>query len=165
MSTINAGFTNNSPQAVDNSYGALSVGRTTPYSSLAAAVAAINIATRFRGKTVGIDLGDGSGLVEYWWRVGTADNQLVQKISGEQSIDFVVGDGGLYTPAAGSVTLTNPNLINCVILSLGGDAGGIPPIARSGFQSYGYNITSGVITLTNTKFSNGSWYTVKFRQL
>lgn len=165
MSTINQGFLNNSPQAVDNSYGGLVAGKTTPFVSAAAACAAINAAFRHRGKTVIIDPGDGTGAYEWWWRVGTADANLTLKILSEQTIEFVIGDGGLFTPANGATTYANPNLVNCLILGFGGDQGGIPQVARSGFQSYSYNITSGVITMINTKFSINSWYKINFRQL
>lgn len=169
MSIINVGFDNNSPQSIDRSYGKLTAGVTTPYVSVAEANAAINSAYRYRGKTIVIDLGDGSGAVEYWWRVGTGNAQLVPKILGEQPIEFVIGDGGANTPADQSTTYpggTNPGtLINCKILGVGGDSGVIPSIARIGYQSYQYNATSGIITLVNTVFSLGAWYYIKYRQL
>lgn len=165
MSQINVGFDNNSPQAIDRSYGALSVGSTIPYVSAAAAVAAINSAFRYRGKTVLIDPGDGSGAYEYWWRVGIADAQLIPKILYEQTLDFIIGDGGLYTPADQSVGLVNPSLVNCLILGITGDQGAIPLIVRSGYQYASYNKTSGTITLTNTLFSLGAWWSIKYRQL
>lgn len=169
MSQINVGFDNNSPQAIERTYGALAAARTVPYGSIAAANAAVNAAFRFRGKTVLID--DGTGATEYWWRVGTADNQLVPKILYEQMIEFVIGDSGVYTPADQSTaypSVAQPNpgtLINCVILNVGGDGGGVPSIPRAGYQSYQYNKASGIITLVNTVFSLNSWYWFKYRQL
>lgn len=170
MSQINAGFDNNSPQSIEKAYGALSAGRTVPYASVAAAIAGINQAYRYRGKTVMID-----DIVnppsEYWWRMGTTDQQLVPKILHEQVLEFIIGDTQVTTPADQASAWPNiaqPNpgtLINCVILGVGGDGGGVPSLARTGYQSYQYNKASGIITLVNTVFSLNSWYWIKFRQL
>lgn len=164
MAIVNVGFDNNSPQAIDRSYGALSAGRTTPYTSVAAANTAIISAYRHRGKTVLIDTGTGAN--EYWWRVDTQDASLVPKNMGEVAWDFVVGDGGQYTPLNGTnVTLANPNLVNCLILGFEVEGAGIPMFVRTG-QVYGtYNPTTGVITLSNTNFATDSWYKIKYRQL
>lgn len=167
MAQENVGFDFVCPQAADRSYGALVAGQNVPYTSVANALTAVTF--RYRGKTVLIDPGDGSGAYEYWWRVGIGNNQLVPKILYEQRIDFFIGDGGANTPGPGSTTYpggTNPGtLINCLILGFGGDQGEIPPVARTGFQSYQYNPTSGLITLVNTKFSTNAWFYIKFRQL
>lgn len=169
MSQINSGFDVFTPQAPDRSYGALVAAQNVPYVSAAAAIAAIPGAFRYRGKTVIIDPGDGTGAYEWWWRVGIGDAQLVPKIQYEQRLDFVIGDGGANTPADGTVTYpggSNPGtLVNCLILGVGGDQGEVSVIARSGLQSYQYNKTSGLITLVNTTFSLPSWWYIKFRQL
>lgn len=170
MGQINAGFDNNSPQSIERAYGALSAGRTVPYASVPAAIAAVQQAFRYRGKTVMID-DTINPPSEWWWRMGTTDQQLVPKILTEQMLEFVIGDTQFYTPADGATAYPNvlqPNngfLINCVILGVGGDGGGIPSIARTGYQSYQYSKTSGIITLVNTMFSLNSWYWIKFRQL
>lgn len=163
MSQINTGFDNFSPQAIDRSYGTLTAGSNTPYASPVAACAAVNAAFRYRGKTVIID--PGTGAYEWWWRTGTTDAQLIPKILYPQRIDFYVGDGGQFTPADQSVTVTNPSLVNCSILNFGGDQGDISPLSRTGFQSYQYSKTSGIITLVNTQFAQNSWYYILFQQL
>lgn len=78
MAQVNAGLDNNSPQAIDRSYGALSFGSTVPYASIAAANAAVPGYFRFIGKTVLID--SGSGPVEHWWKSGIADINLEAKV-------------------------------------------------------------------------------------
>lgn len=165
MASQNVGFDFVCPQAPDRAYGALTAGRTVPYASTAAAVAVISISFRYRGKTILIDPGDGSGAYEYWWRVGTADNQLVKKILYEQTIEFVIGDGGAFTPADGTSIYTNPALQNASVTLVGGDQGYIPFTPRAGFQSRQFDPVAGTITLVNTKFSQGSLYVIKFRQL
>lgn len=58
-----------------------------PYANFNAANLAVPQAIR-AGKTIGIN--SPSGIVEYWWRNGTADNDLVSKSSGGSG-----GDVGL----------------------------------------------------------------------
>lgn len=79
MAQINQGLDNLSPQAVDRSYGRLVLAKTTPYSSVAQANAAVHIAFRHIGKTVLIDTG--GGPQEYWWKDGVADINLITKMS------------------------------------------------------------------------------------
>lgn len=170
MSQLNVGFDVNCPQNVDRSYGTLAAGRNVPYTSTAAAIVAVNAATRFRGKTILIDLGDGSGAQEWWWRLGTGDNQLVPKINYEQTLEFIIGDGGANTPLDQAIIYpggVNPGtLINCKIYEVGGDQGNLSSLTRnSPYQFYQYNLSSGIITLANTIFSTGSWWKIKFRQL
>lgn len=166
MSQINVGFDNNSPQSVDRAYGKLLLGQTNPFVSIAEAAAAIPSSFRHRGKTVLIDPGDGSGAYEYWWRLGIADNQLIPKILYEQVWDFVIGDGGVFTPAdQAQVTAAQVALQNCKILSITGDQGPIPTFIRAGFQYATYASSTGIITLTNTVFSQGNWWQIKYRQL
>lgn len=166
MSQINTGFDNFSPQAIDRSYGALSAGTNIPYASAAAACTAVLSAFRYRGKTVIID--PGTGAQEWWWRTGTADANLVPKILYPQTIDFYVGDGGAYTPPDTTIFYpggVNPGtLINCKILDFSGDVP-FSPLPRTGFQSYQYNPTSGLITLVNTQFAQNTWYHILYMQL
>lgn len=163
MSQINVGFDNNSGQEIDRKKGTLVAGVTTPYASTAAAIAAINIAYRYRGLTVYIDTG--TGLMEYWWRVGTADNQLVLKNLYEQFVDFIIGDGGSVTPAPGTTVYTNPAIVNCVPLGFLIEGQEIALKTRVGTAWCTYNPTAGTITLTNTVFSTDGWYKFKFRQI
>lgn len=165
MSQINVGFDNNSPQSIDRAYGKLVAGSTVPFASVAEAIAAVQF--RHRGRTLLIDLGDGSGAQEYWWRVGIGDGQLVPKLLLDQVWDFVVGDGGAFTPADQSQTTPNqPALQNCKILGITGDQGPVPTFARiNGTQYATYATSTGIITLTNTIFSLGTWWQIKYRQL
>lgn len=80
MGQVNIGIDNLSPQHIDRSYGRTIAGATIPYLSVAAANAAININFRHKGKTVLIDT-DGTNAVEYWWKDGTADVDLIVKQS------------------------------------------------------------------------------------
>lgn len=60
------------PIHLDDRYG--------PYASVAAAKAAIPVATRVKGLTVGVL---SAGVVsEYWWKSGTADGDLIIKADG-----------------------------------------------------------------------------------
>lgn len=78
MAIINQGIDNYSPQALDRQYGKIGPGvKTIPYVSVAEANAAIYSGFRHIGKTVLID--DGAGPVEYWWKNGTTDPDLVVK--------------------------------------------------------------------------------------
>lgn len=163
MSQINVGYQNNSPQAIDLSYGAISSGVTVPYGSVAAANAAVPLAFRHRGKTVIIDLG--SGANEYWWRVSTADASLVPKLSGNTPIDFVIGDGGSTTPANNTTVYTNPAIINCRIQGLYMEGGKIPLFLRTGTTYAIYDPVGGTITLTNGLFTTGTWWSINLTQL
>lgn len=163
MSQINVGYDNYSKQHIDRSYGALSVGANVPYASVAAANLAVNVAYRYRGKTVLVD--DGSGAREYWWRVDTQDASLVPKVLTPQMADFVVGDGQSLTPVAGTVVYTNPALVNCRILGFEVEGSSIAGRVRTGTPYFTYGSVGGTITVTNTIFSQDSWYKVLFIQL
>lgn len=163
MSTINVGFDNNSPQAIERSAGILVTGKTTPYGSAAAAIAAVPAAYRYRGKTVLVD--DGTGLKEYWWRVDTQDASLVPKMLGPFTIDFVVGDGGATTPAPAATVWTDPRLVNCRVLSFEIEGAGIRLAVRFGNIYASYDPVAGTITLTNTVFSADAWYKTTLIQL
>ena len=164
MSQINVGFDNNSPNAIERSQGTLVAGVTTPYASVAAAIAAVNIAYRYRGKTVLIDTG--TGLMEYWWRVDTQDASLVPKVQQDTYIDFIIGDGGPNTPAAGTTVYTNPAIVNCVPLSFTIEGAEIALKPRASGSAYAtYNPTAGTITLTGTVFSTDGWYKFTFRPI
>lgn len=163
MSVINVGFDVNCPQAVDRSYGKLVVGKTTPYASTAEAVAAVNAAYRYRGKTVLID--DGTGAKEYWWRVDTQDSSLVLKNLGLQTLDFVIGDGGSRTPAAGTVVYQNDLIKNSTIEDFQIEGSSLAGFVRTGTAYSTYDPIAGTITITNTVFSTDSWYRVKYKQL
>lgn len=69
---FNDNIQNNSPKSLDNKY--LSNG-ITPWSSTAAAIAGIPIAYRSAGLKILVNVGGEN--VEFWWRDGTADNQLI----------------------------------------------------------------------------------------
>lgn len=159
----NVGFDFLCPQAADRSYGALSAGRTIPYTSVAAANTAVIAAYRYRGKTVSIDTG--TGLREYWWRVDTQDASLVPKNLYEQAINFVVGDGQQYTPTNGTNVITNPALVNAIVLDFGVEGADMPLFVRTGQVYATHDPAAGTITLTNSNFATDSWYKIKFRQL
>lgn len=163
MSQINTGFDNNTPQAIDRSYGKLIAGVTTPYASPAEAIANVPINYRYRGKTVVVD--SGLGLIEYWWRVDTQDSSLVPKVLLDQYVDFIIGDGGGFTPAPAATSYTNPTLINCKILAVEIEGAEIALRSRIGTAYAGYDPIAGKITLFNTVFSLDSWYKITFRQL
>lgn len=159
----NTGFDFFCPQAPDRAYGALSVGRTIPYVSVAAANTAVVVGYRYRGKTVSID--DGTGMKEYWWRVDTQDASLVPKNLYEQVLNFVVGDGQQYTPTNGTSVYTNPALVNAVLLDFGVEGSQYPTFVRTGQVYVTHDPTAGTITMSNMNFATDSWYKIKFRQL
>lgn len=168
MSQINGGFDNNSPQAIEKAYGALSQGVTVPYANVAAANLAVPSSYRYRGKTVIID--DGTGAREYWWRVDTQDSSLVPKVLTEQVINFVVGDGQATTPVASTNVFPKPGsgftgLVNAVITGFEVEGAERPGFVRAGFAYYTTDPNAGTITLFNENFSNATWYRIKYRQL
>ena len=70
--TLNDNFQNNSPKSIDNKY---MVGGVTPYASVAAANTAVNSAYRHKGLKVRITIGGEE--VEYWWKYGITDSDLI----------------------------------------------------------------------------------------
>lgn len=163
MSTINVGFDNNSPQAIERSQGTLVAGKTTPYASAAAAIAAVPSFYRYRGKTVLVD--DGTGLKEYWWRVDTQDSSLVAKIIQPLIINFVIGDGGSNTPAPGTSVYTNVAIKQCTLSNFEIEGAGIPLFVRAGNIYVTYDPAAGTITLFNTVFSADGWYRLTLKPL
>lgn len=61
---------------IDGKYGIIDAGAWRPYNNTAEAIAEITAGLRYRGLTVSI------AGVEYWWKDGTADGQLVVKSLG-----------------------------------------------------------------------------------
>jgi len=168
MSQINVGYDNYSAQAIDRSYGDLFQGSTIPYNSVAEANLAVNPAYRHRGKTVLIN--DAGFPREYWWRINTQDVSLVPKVTQEQIIDFVVGDGQATTPVAGTNVFPNPasgfqGLKNCVITEFSVEGASRPPFVRALLAYFTYDSNGGTITTNNENFSGATWYRIKFRQL
>ena len=70
---------------VDSDYGT--------YATISDACAAIPFELRALGKTVGI-IENGS-VVEYWWKSGTADANLVKKNNGEETFTFTFRTGAI----------------------------------------------------------------------
>ena len=68
---LSAGIVVGSNKPIDAKYG--------PYASTAAALAAIGSALRHKGLTVGIEAS--GAVVEYWFRDGVANADLVEKIT------------------------------------------------------------------------------------
>lgn len=74
---LNDNLQNNSPKALDNKHGKLVTVVWEPYADVAEANASINIAYRHKGLTVIILVG--GHTVEYWYRDGISDINLVRK--------------------------------------------------------------------------------------
>ena len=83
---------------VDSRYG--------PYVSTAAALTAIPLYKRYKGLTIGV-LTDGTGdVIDYWFKAGVANNQLVEKTTGASG-------GGSNTITAKSTYWTStPGQVN-----------------------------------------------------
>lgn len=75
---INDNFNINAAKSLDLRYGKIVAGKTVPFVSTAEANTTLVSAYRFRGQTVLIDTG--LGQVEYWYKDGILDGNLVQKI-------------------------------------------------------------------------------------
>ena len=71
------------------------------YESVAAACAAVPAAVRMIGKTVGV-VEDGS-VVEYWWKSGTRDEDLVVKFTAEVEVDDTYSKDFTNLNTSGSV--------------------------------------------------------------
>ena len=67
---LNDNLSIQAPKAADSRYG--------PHADTATAIAAVISANRYQGLVVGIT--SGSSVVEYWWRDGTADGNLIIKV-------------------------------------------------------------------------------------
>lgn len=94
------------PKALDNRYG--------PYASLELAKSSVASVNRHLGLTVGIGT---TLIVEYWWKAGIADTDLVLKTTGEGgtsgptlSVTDAGGDGSVaYDSVTGVLTYTGPS--------------------------------------------------------
>lgn len=69
---LNDGILSMAPKALDDRFG--------PYTSIAEALIAIEPILRFRGLTAGVI--EGGELKEYWFRDGTEDEDLIEKLLG-----------------------------------------------------------------------------------
>src|SRR5438045_1079999 len=83
-----------------------------------------------------------------------------------ESLPFRIGDGGIYTPAAGSTTfnpVSNP-LIGTTVLDMFGGGLYISPTANAaaGDLSWAFNSGTGVITLSNGTFDNNVVYSILY---
>jgi hypothetical protein len=85
MPTINSGFDNNSPQAIEKAIGKIQGGRTVPYSSVSEALIGIPAAFRFIGKSCMID--NGVTQAEYWFYKGISDDDLLLKTASGGGLD------------------------------------------------------------------------------
>jgi len=72
---LNDNLSIQAPKSADSRYG--------PYTDTATAISSVTAANRYQGLVVGIS-GSGS-VVEYWWKDGTADAQLVLKVESSTS--------------------------------------------------------------------------------
>lgn len=95
-----------SSKPLDQRYG--------PYTTVALAVASIPAFKRYQGLTVGIV--QQGAVVDYWFRDGTADNQLILKTVGGDT-------GGLIGGAIGNFDGGHPNSVYGGISPI--DAGGV----------------------------------------
>lgn len=103
-------------RAIGRKFDARWTGALTPYfTTVAAANTAIPATFRFMGLEVDVLLSGGT-LTTYWYRDGTGDANLVVKTSDVAILDFIVGDGGTYTPLDNTDTMTNPGLISRSII-------------------------------------------------
>lgn len=132
--TINDNFQNNSPKSLDNKY--LNSGISN-YSSVAAANTAIVPAYRHLGLTVKI------GSQEYWYRDGTADGNLIPKIS-----SFVA----FAEYATASNTAADP-------IELTEDVDNVLPISSLNLQSGGFSVASNEISVPG---AGVYWFSITF---
>lgn len=104
--TLNDNIDLASSKPLDNRYG--------PYNSVATAVASIPAFKRFQGLTVGIIVQ--GAVVDYWFRDGVADSNLILKTAGGD------GGGGIIGGAIGNFDGGHPD----------SNYGGISPIDAGG---------------------------------
>ena len=130
------------PKALDNRYG--------PYSTLELAKSSVAEVNRHLGLTVGIGT---TLIVEYWWKTGITDTDLVLKTTGEGgggptlSVTDAGGDGSLaYDSATGALTYTGPSAAE-VRAHLSGGTGVT-------FSDGQISIGQGVATNANVEFAN-----------
>lgn len=117
--TVNDGFRINAPRAADMYWGTISAGKTVPYANTSAAVLAIPSAYRYVGKTVGITVA--GETVEYWWKNGITNIDLVEKTSSGATYTFT----NRIANTSGTVsidTATNQNAYNATHASFWGDS-------------------------------------------
>lgn len=79
MQTINDNFHLNAGKSLDDRKGKVIAGKTVPFISVTEANSFILSSFRYIGLTVFVN--DGSGLREFWYKNGTSDSDIVEKIA------------------------------------------------------------------------------------
>lgn len=121
--TINDSLQNNSPKPLNNKYGVFASGVFRPYNSIAEANSLIPVAYRHIGLTVLINVG--GTPTEYWYRSGTSDGSLVEKVltstttttttstttssSTTSTTTFSAVSGHRYATAQDAINIANAN--------------------------------------------------------
>jgi hypothetical protein len=92
---LNDNIQNNSPKSLDAKYTRFTSGITRSYSSTSEAISSIPVSFRSVGLTVLINVA--SVNVEYWWRAGTADGDLVPKSTSVSASAPLISTSGNLT--------------------------------------------------------------------
>jgi hypothetical protein len=134
---------------VDNKYG--------PYNDLASVLTSIPSFKRVRGLTVGVI--EGGLLKEYWFKEGTNNSDLVEKITSAQS-----GGGGVGTDTGVRSLTANWQSTYATVSSLsanwgiGGGMGSVPVIPDPLRFNFTGNGTTTNFTVSGTNNSNNPLY-------
>ena len=127
---------------VDSMYG--------PYSSVSVANADVNILARAKGKTVGVLIN--GGVVEYWWKSGITDSDLVLKVAeaGAASVGLSMPSGFAVSnspvTSAGTIAVAGAGSTAQFIDGTGGLQNNrfeFNTTSLTGIQSYDSNTASG----------------------
>lgn len=83
-------------------------------------------------------------------------------VSGSTSVlNFIIGDGGPYTPISGSTQLSASILANRTILQFFQEGLLLAPISRS-VACYSVTSSNGIINLNNAEFDPGTFYSILY---
>lgn len=88
----------------------------------------------------------------------------IPSVNASSVLDFIVGDGGTFTPVNGASSMSSSLLQNKTILGVWVEGVKIAGVVRSsGALYYTYTGTTGSITLTNGTFTTDSYYSIEYR--
>ena len=140
---LNDNLSIQAPKSADSRYG--------PYADTATAIASVTAANRYQGLVVGIS-GSGS-IVEYWWRDGTADANLILKVEATAN---TASANTIYLQSA--LNTTNAN-ISAAFAQANATAGGLVSANANvtilfGIENTQNNNISAAFAQANTAYNN-----------
>lgn len=117
---INDSILNRSPKDLNEKTGVFQGGVWRPYNNIAEALANPKLVQAYRHRGLTIFILEGGQLTEYWWRDGTANNQLIKKSTEGKYFNIS------FTDFTNSTTYNNTQLVgsNYTVEYIGNTSGG-----------------------------------------